>query len=715
MNRSLLKRIRRTAAPRKMKTSSSLRKDHESESMVFSEPNGTHIDDIWRNNKEPSSTSAMRRSKKRKLKGSTLSAHESVERHGHDDENRVYNEDMMRLLSDNFFKDGWYICPIPRCGKTYKSYIGLEYHIKRVIHPGAPPQLLANILGRLLNSNRQRDEDREKKRESLGGPTTSSRRLLSSFVSARQEYANVDIFPDLDTSFPLMVIYSKTATEPYMELLTRPRYEPILAKVRLEHPLPKPNFQRIEHPPRYGAPFVIPATYIRYIEPSPEEIYQTIEYDMDEEDQFWLTALNLKRRHQQKVGPVSASLFELAMDRLEKEWSIEVGMYKNLNMEDHIYPSPDESRCAVCNDNECENCNAIVFCDGCNLAVHQDCYGVPYIPEGQWLCRRCLLALDKDLKCVLCPNRGGAMKQTTDNRWAHVLCAYWIPEVGFANPVYMEPIDGIDNVPKARWKLQCYICRKKQGACIQCTHKNCFASFHVTCGRKLNLPLPMKMGENVTAVDGTHDLKVYCHRHCSSFRNQDDRIAAPLDVEELSSYEGSSGSESLSDQSRDNEEEGRSIISLSSSSSSSSSVLDTKKSMAIMPCVTTKMFEKLIDTFRTYQLGHKASFLRAISTYWTLKRRSRRGAPLLKRLMFPTPSPIVASEQDVDLDSLKTSQSDGIRYLRYNLERARILTELIQRRERLKYSLLETTKELFHAVFFPLDTLLYKLWRILSL
>ncbi|RPB27551.1 hypothetical protein L211DRAFT_846331 [Terfezia boudieri ATCC MYA-4762] len=47
----------------------------------------------------------------------------------------------------------------------------------------------------------------------------------------------------------------------------------------------------------------------------------------------------------------------------------------------------------------------------------------------------------------------GAFKQIVTNAWAHLLCAMWIPEVVIGNQSFMEPIDGIEDIPKQRWKL----------------------------------------------------------------------------------------------------------------------------------------------------------------------------------------------------------------------------------------------------------------------
>ena len=55
--------------------------------------------------------------------------------------------------------------------------------------------------------------------------------------------------------------------------------------------------------------------------------------------------------------------------------------------------------------------------------------------------------------CVLCPNSYGAFKQTTTAQWAHLLCAIWVPDTGVSNTVYMEPIDGVENISRNRWKL----------------------------------------------------------------------------------------------------------------------------------------------------------------------------------------------------------------------------------------------------------------------
>ena len=102
------------------------------------------------------------------------------------------------------------------------------------------------------------------------------------------------------------------------------------------------------------------------------------------EDQEWVDALNGERKAQQ-LDKVSYETFEIIMDRLEKEWFdlvcmplsrmtieqlITAEQTKNLPKSDLAMPSED-STCAVCDNSEGENSNAIVFCDGCNLAVHQ--------------------------------------------------------------------------------------------------------------------------------------------------------------------------------------------------------------------------------------------------------------------------------------------------------------------------------------------------------
>ena len=45
--------------------------------------------------------------------------------------------------------------------------------------------------------------------------------------------------------------------------------------------------------------------------------------------------------------------------------------------------------CCVCADDTGFSNNLLVYCDGCDVAVHQGCYGIFNVPEGDWFCRRC--------------------------------------------------------------------------------------------------------------------------------------------------------------------------------------------------------------------------------------------------------------------------------------------------------------------------------------
>lgn len=43
----------------------------------------------------------------------------------------------------------------------------------------------------------------------------------------------------------------------------------------------------------------------------------------------------------------------------------------------------EEALCAICADGTSVDPNVIVFCERCDLAVHQLCYGIEQIPSGE--------------------------------------------------------------------------------------------------------------------------------------------------------------------------------------------------------------------------------------------------------------------------------------------------------------------------------------------
>ncbi|KAF7370922.1 Bromodomain and phd finger-containing protein 3 [Mycena sanguinolenta] len=344
--------------------------------------------------------------------------------------------------------------------------------------------------------------------------------------------------------------------------------------------------------------FTRPDQYIRHIEPLEIDLERQVEYDMDEQDQEWLDSANAERKKEQ-LDRITYEIFEVVMDRLEKEW---FNLTKHIPKPDLALPSED-STCAICDDSEGENSNAIVFCDGCNLAVHQDCYGVPYIPEGQWLCRKCTVSPENPVSCILCPNEGGAFKQTTQGEWIHLLCAIWVPETRVSNDVFMEPIIGVEKIVKQRWKLKCTICGTREGACIQCAKNSCFLAFHVTCARKDKLLLPMKSAQGVEPGA----LTAYCDKHLP--KEQADIREAALQAEE--------------------EEEDDQYQSAQLSKSARAYNKTYKPGPPLVPAI---IIDRILQYISKTTIRKKQDFVASMCKYWSLKREARRGAPLLKRL-----------------------------------------------------------------------------------
>ncbi|ORY91078.1 hypothetical protein BCR43DRAFT_498477 [Syncephalastrum racemosum] len=164
----------------------------------------------------------------------------------------------------------------------------------------------------------------------------------------------------------------------------------------------------------------------------------------------------------------------------------------------------DSDRCAICDSPKTSVNDQILYCDGkdCNIPVHQSCYGIPSIPEGEWYCEKCVARrAQRPVRVLCCPmTEDGALHRcTTQNDYLHVLCARY-------NEHIQEP-PPYDIPPRLRTEMdECCICHQVQGFCVKCNADDCTRMFHVTCGVNSGWI-------QVAKRPRPENLQVYCTKH----------------------------------------------------------------------------------------------------------------------------------------------------------------------------------------------------------
>ncbi|KAM8736884.1 protein Jade-1 isoform 1-T3 [Acanthopagrus schlegelii] len=424
-------------------------------------------------------------------------------------------------------------------------------------------------------------------------------------------------------------------------------------------------------------------------------------YDLNEEDVSWLQIAN-----EEFAEMAMPPLDEITMERVMEEFErcCHENMTHAMETEEGLGIEYDEDVvCDVCQSPDGEDNNEMVFCDKCNICVHQACYGIQKVPKGSWLCRICALGILP--KCQLCPKKGGAMKPTrSGTKWVHVSCALWIPEVSIGNPEKMEPITNVSQIPSNRWALICCMCKEKTGACIQCSAKNCRTAFHVTCGLHASLEM-----NTILTEDDEVKFKSYCPKHSG------------LEGDECRDRDSGGEEEKERESTRDKKGKRRGRVRAEEDAAASSSSLP-----YVAPQITnrapsdaeqlTAQQEKRVnmrklkleameeDFYQYVEVEEVASHLKLapevvdfLFQYWKLKRKANFNQPLLTPKKDEEDS-LARREQEVLLRRLQL-----FTHLRQDLERVRNLTYMVTRREKMKRSLWKVQEQIFQHQIRLLD------------
>ncbi|KAG5355900.1 NuA3 HAT complex component NTO1 [Yarrowia sp. B02] len=439
--------------------------------------------------------------------------------------------------------------------------------------------------------------------------------------------------------------------------------------------------------------------------------------------------------------PPTHEMFEYVVTLIERHWfSLASSMPPKPPQTHDEMDSLDDQACCICGESECDNSNAIVYCDGCDMACHQECYGVTHIPEGQWLCKKCSFSRarrrNKKGSCIFCPSQVGAFKMTTQKTWGHVICALWIPEVKIGGR-NMEPISHVRDVPRSRWKLHCYICKQRMGACIQCARGTCVQAFHVTCARRAGLQMEMTHGVQ-GAIFEPGSMRAYCHNHGGDYGTLDrikalrkwfaerydgkGRRKAIVEVVASTTESSEVGSDAPTPSVVAFEEDGDvdmtpqpddEATDFPTPSEADATVVTeaypTWKTPAGTPLLPKLIIDRICEALGPFKIAHCRKFVTMVARYWALKREFKRGAALIKRLNIALEnSQAVASTQLESLEDRQKRYRDTIGLIN-ELERVKVRVELLAEREAIKFDYVKAQGELMRTLLLPVTNLCLKL------
>lgn len=430
------------------------------------------------------------------------------------------------------------------------------------------------------------------------------------------------------------------------------------------------------------------------------------QYDLDSQDLEWLKLFNEGRAGERGARPEEAFVlmparFERVMEGLELGWEVLTLPQRRLQQRLESGTYPEEMPCEICGESDTSNCNVIVLCDDCDLAVHQECYGVSHIPEGPWLCRVCSekarWRMSVSPQCIMCPWPRGALRKTSDHRWAHVLCAHFIPETGrtfsLSAPEAVIEVIGLD---PARARLRCVLCRLDHthggGYPTQCSSKLCSVAFHPICARQAGWPVSFAKRE------------IFCNKHANSTdATGSDTEGATVDGQLLKPDLAANGSPQL----------GASLGRPRSPSVASSQGQNGAKYPLVEICdcpplhhargvgekrrMETIAPRVLIDhVMQNSGKGVERGVVEAVARYWSLKREARRGTPLLRSLLIEPEWPTGEFSEEAAARSLCER-----RQLVDELTRVKEVLVLLRQREQAKLEAYQCAHDMVRLLSTP--------------